>query len=117
MGSHFTHKDVQYAFRKCCNEFCKRLNPDLQFWYHTSDHDRFYEGMRPEFSEGQGSSSRNPRNQRVREFEQPAGILGSRRATLPQPGARSTRMMFHNIPTELPPLHRTVTTEHSYSKT
>ncbi len=53
VGSHFTHKDVQYAFRKCCNEFCKRLNADLQFWYHTSDHDRFYEGMRPEFSEGE----------------------------------------------------------------
>ena len=118
VGSHFTLKDVQFAFRKCCNEFCKLLSPDLSFWYYTSSHDRFYDGMRPEFSETQGRSrsSRNPRNQRVREYEQPAGVLMSRRATLPQPGARSTRMTYHNLPRELPPLQHTLLTEHSYSK-
>lgn len=108
VGIHFTYKDVQFAFRKCCNEFCKRLNPELPFFYHTSSHDRFYEGMRPEFSEEQGSSTRNPRNQRVREYEQPAAMLRSRRATLPQPGARSTRMTFHNLPLEPPPPQHTV---------
>ena len=116
VGKHFTYKDVQFAYRKCCNELCKRLNPQLPFYYHTSSHDRFYEGMRPEFDTEHGTSRHNPRKQRVRRYEQPANILISRRATLPQPGARSTRMSFHNLPTELPPPQHSISFEHSYSR-
>ena len=29
VGKHFTHKDVQFVWRKVCIEFSKRLSPDL----------------------------------------------------------------------------------------
>ena len=31
VGKHFTYKDVQFAWRKGCIEFGKRLNPELPF--------------------------------------------------------------------------------------
>ena len=116
VGKHFTYKDVQYAWRKCCIEFTKRLNPDLPYFYHTSSHDRFFEGMRPEFDKKQ-ASKQNPRNQRPRRYECPSSTGG--RVALPTPGARSIRMTFHNVPIEIPPLPSAPyqpSTEHSYSK-
>ena len=49
-------------------EFSKRLDPSLPFFYHTSSHDRFYEGERPSFDVS-AKSKRNPRNQRIRSVE------------------------------------------------
>ena len=49
IGKDFTVKMVQYEWRKLCNEFTKRMDPELPFYYHTSHHDRFYEGPRPSF--------------------------------------------------------------------
>ena len=37
-------------WRKICIEFDKRLDPQLPFYYYTSDHDRYYEGERPSFN-------------------------------------------------------------------
>ena len=101
VGGDFTLKNVQYEWRKACNEFTKRQDPDLPFYYFTSSHDRFYEGPRPSFDVPQ-ASKQNPRHQRARRSEQ-LGTLVSGRASLPVAGARSTRMTFHNIPVELPP--------------
>lgn len=117
VGKHFTYKDVQFVWRKACIEFSKRLNHDLLFYY-TSSHDRFYEGMRPEFSLKDQLSKHNPRNQRVRRYEQPSSIVMGR-ASLPTPGARSIRLSFHNVPIEQPPPPTNPynpTLEHSYSK-
>ena len=104
VGKHFTVREAQYGWRKACIEFGKRLDPELPFYYHTSSHDRFYEGSRPDFDSVQPShsSKRNPRHQRVRRREQP-GHLATGRATYAVPGERSTRTKFHNVPLELPP--------------
>ena len=118
IGSHFTVRDVQFGWRKLCNEFAKRLDKELPFYYYTSRHERFYEGERPGFDVYQKSRS-NPRHQEVRWREQP-GNLVSGRATLVQSGAKSIRRQFHNIPVALPPppaiSSQRHTTEHSYAK-
>ena len=104
VGKHFTVREAQYGWRKACIEFGKRLDPELPFFYHTSSHDRFYEGSRPDFDKVDDvhTSKRNPKQQRIRRREQP-GHLAAGRATYAVPGARSTRAMFHNVPLELPP--------------
>ena len=92
IGNHFTVKDIQFAWRKLCNEFTKRLDKELPFYYYTSRHERFFEGERPGFDIFQEPKS-NPRHQRVRRREQP-GNLVSGRATLVQSGAKSIRRQF-----------------------
>ena len=99
IGKHFTLRQVRYAWRKICVEFSKRLDPDLRYYYFTSSHDRFFEGERPGFDE---PPTKRQSSGRSRRREQP-GHLMIGRATLPQPGSRSTRMTFHNLPLELPP--------------
>lgn len=111
-GKHFTLRQVKYTWRKACIEFAKRLDPDLGFYYFTSSHDRFYEGERPHFDK---KTTKKVRSARVRRREQPANLIIGR-ATLPQPGSRSTRMTFHNLPLELPPPPGTSShlSDHSY---
>ena len=112
-GKHFTLREAKYTWRKVCIEFSKRLDPDIGFYYLTSSHDRFYEGERPHFDE----KPRSQRSKRVRRREQPANLVYGR-ATLPTPGSHSTRMKFHNLPLELPPVPNAKAQhlhEHSYS--
>lgn len=114
-GNHFTVKEVRVCWRKLCNEFSKRLNRDLPFYYYTSKHERFYEGDRPSFDIFR-KAKRKPCQQRVRSREQP-GYLAPGRATMVTAGVQSIRRKFHNLPVELPPppLGTTHTDEHSYA--
>ena len=116
VGNHFTLQSVKYNWQKVCNEFRKRLSPTLPFYYHTSTHDRFYEGDRPLFDKIRGSSKRNPRMQRLRAFEQLSHVQGQ--VTLPTPGSRSTRNTYHNKPIDQPPppTQLNALSEHNYSR-
>lgn len=108
-GKHFTLREAKYTWRKVCLEFAKRLDPDIGFFYFTASHDRFYEGERPHFDT-------KAKSRRVRRREQPSNLMFGR-ATLPVPSTRSTRMEFHNLPLELPPIPDTGNQhlyEHSY---
>ena len=98
-GKHFTVRIARYNWRKVCLELSKRLNPDLGYYYHTSEHDRFYEGERPTFDD---PAKKTMKHKRVRRREQLSELVFGR-VTLPTPGARSIRMKFHNLPVELPP--------------
>ncbi len=93
----------------------KRLDPSLPFYYHTSTHDRFYEGDRPSFDEKRGMSKGNPRAQRLRAVEQLSHMQG--RVTLPAPGSRSIRSTYHNKPVDQPPPPSQVNplSEHNYA--
>jgi len=116
VGKHFTLKEVKFGWRKACVEFAKQLDPDLKFYYHTSSHDRFYEGPMPDFSQFQWPK-RNPRHQHVRRREQPSSLMTGR-ASLVTPSARSIRMTYHNVRLELPPPPGSVQqhlSEHSYA--
>ncbi len=97
VGNHFTLQCVKYNWRKVCNEFMKRLDPSLPFYYHTSTHDRFYEGA-----------------QRLHAVEQMSRMQG--RVTLPAPGPRSIRSTYHNKPIDHPPPPSGVNplSEHNY---
>ena len=109
LGKHFTLKQVKFEWRKVCNEFQKRTDPELPYYYYTSNHDRFYEGQRPSFNEPSKAKKRKhrvPRRERL--------LFVSGRASLPQRGSGSVRSRFHNVPLELPPLAPTHLSEHSY---
>jgi len=47
----FTTKQVKFGIQKVCNEFIKRLDPDLPFFYNTSSHTSFNEGPLPHFND------------------------------------------------------------------
>lgn len=98
-----------------CLEFLKRMDPELPFYYHTSSHQRFYEGEMPEFSkmpEKPKKAKRAPRRELI--------AFSGRRATLPVHGSVSLRAEFHNVPLNLPPLPDAdsttiVAAEHAYA--
>ena len=83
IGNHFTVKDVRFAWRKICKEFAKRLDKNLPYYYHTSTHERFFEGDRPTYDVFQ-KPKRNPRHQRVRRREQPGNLAPGRAPILPR---------------------------------
>lgn len=101
-----------------CFEFVKRMDPELPFYYHTSAHQRFYEGDMPHFSEVPKKArkvKRAPRRELV-------GATVGRRVSFPVRGSLSVRADFHNLPVSLPPLPDAsittrVATEHAYSST
>ena len=78
-------------------EFMKRMNPDLPFYYYTSAHTRFYEGVMPDFSVP-GSKPRKLRRAPQRELLGPGG-----RVIMAVRGTGSIRATFHNVPVDLPP--------------
>ena len=86
VGTNFTLKQVNFAWRKVCIEFQKRMDPSLPFYYFTSSHDRFYEGPRPSFNE----PTKKKKSKRVPKGEQIASFT-SGRATLPVRGSLSVR--------------------------
>ena len=88
-----------FGWRKACEELTKRLDPELKFYYHTSTHQRFYEGERPDFSKPATRPRHEPRAPRR---ELISGNVGGR-TVLAQRGAASIRTQFHNVPVELPP--------------
>ena len=98
-GKHFMLREARYTWRKVCIEFAKRLDPDLGFYYFTSSHDRFMEGERPDFDH---KSTRKSSNVRPRRRERPSNLIYGL-ATFPQPGAKSVRVTYHNLPIDAPP--------------
>ena len=118
VGNHFTCKAVMVKMRKTCNEFSKRIDKDLPFYYYTSTNERFHEGERPDFNKF-AKPTKNPRHQRVRAREQPANLAVGR-ATYIQTGSKSIRRKFHNVEIELPPPPESssqvnIQAEHSYA--
>ena len=100
IGLNFTLKQVQFAWRKVCLEFQKRISIDLPFYYFTSAHDRFYEGPRPSFNQAcdKQKSRRLPRGEQIN-----TASLASGRATLPVRGTLTVRPRFHKHPVDIPP--------------
>ena len=79
IGSNFNVKQVKFGIRKVYAEFMKRLDPDLPFYYYTSDHKPYYEGPLPEFNQ---PSTVKPKAKRVPRREQPTAFA-PRRAKMP----------------------------------
>ena len=80
-----------------CHEFLKRSDLDLPFYYHTSAHNRFYEGMMPSFDI---KSTRKSREKWIPRYE----VLGANeKVSIAVHGNSSLRAKFHNVPVEFPP--------------
>lgn len=113
VGTSFTLK--QFAWRKVCLEFQKRINADLPYYYFTSAHDRFYEGPRPSFNDPSTKKrkSRLPRGEQVH-----AASFASGRASFPVRGTLTTRPKFHKHPVSVPPPSSmpSYVAEHSYAQ-
>lgn len=93
-------------------EFVKRMDPKLPFYYHTSSKCRFYEGLMPDFS----VKPAKKKTKRLPKFE----MLGdnSSRVTMSVRGETSIHTKFHNAPLSLPlppGTSNTILYEHSYA--
>ena len=113
VGRDFSLKTVQHAWKRCCLEFTKRVDPELPFYYYVSAHGRFFEAPRPTFDV---PSCRPPRPRRVRRSEMLVGQAPGR-TTLPVPGSRSVRLTYHSLPVNMPPPPhaQSYVSDHSYS--
>ena len=87
------------------------MDPDLPFYYHTSTHTRFYEGVMPAFD---AKPSKKSQEKRIPRYE----LLGTNdRVTMAVRGASSVRTNFYNAPLEFPPppgIRNLFIYEHSY---
>ena len=103
---------VLFGWRKVTYEFVKRMDPDLPFYYHTSTHNRFYEGEMPDFNT---KPKKTPQSRRTPRYE----LLGAdNRVTFAVRNSGSIRAMFHNAPVELPPppgTYNQLHHEHTYA--
>ena len=103
---------VFYGWSKVTHKFLERMDPDLPFYYHTSTHTRFYEGVIPTFDT---TPSKRPQKKHIRRYE----LLGTNnRVTMAVRGASSLKTQFHNVPLELPPppgIRNLFIFEYSYS--
>ena len=100
IGSNFNAKQVKFGMHKVYAEFTKRLDPDLPFYYYTSDQKQYYEGPLLEFNQ---PSTVKPKAKTVPRREQPTAFA-PHHATMPVRGSLSICPKFHNLPLELPPL-------------
>ena len=102
-----------FGWRKACEELIKRVDPELPYFYHTSSHQRFFEGDRPDFS----MAADKPQKEHIYRRELLSGKIGGR-VSMAQHKATSIRTKYHNVPVELlpPPSMPVHVTDHAYSK-
>ena len=98
--SNSTNKDAQ---AKILNEFSKRIDPDLKFYYWTGAKHRYNEFDLPSFNRPtkEGAIERLDKVRLSRRGD--PGIFVANRASLPQKGQLTARAQFHRAPVELPP--------------
>jgi len=101
LGSSFRLTTVMQEWRKICVEFDKRLDPQLPFYYYTSDHDRYYEGDRPSFNKPSGQPSRLETLRPARRELTSTFVSG--RVSLVVKDSLPIRRQFHKLPSALPP--------------
>ncbi|XP_070533891.1 uncharacterized protein [Ptychodera flava] len=101
-GRIFDHKTFKDNTRKICNEFSKRLDADLPFYYWTGTEDRYTIGELPSFNEPSRQGIERLDRMRIERRADP-GVFHANRASLPRRGALSVRAEFHSLPELLPP--------------
>jgi len=102
---------VYFGWRKVTEEFIKRMDPELPYYYHTTKHSRYYEGLMPDFTVKPNKLKKT----KLPRYE----LLGSNeRISFSVRGDTSIRAKFHKVPVNLPPLPSTLNPcilEHSYA--
>ena len=102
---------VYFGWRKVTEEFVKRMDPELPYYYHTTKHGWYYEDLMPDFS----VKPNKVKKTKLPRYE----LLGSNeRISFSVRGDTSIRAKFHNVPVNLPPPPNTLNPcihEHSYA--
>ena len=101
LGLYYDIKAIQQRWRVLCNEFGKGIDPDLPFYYYTSDKHRYRITDLPSFdtppSDGRSRLDflRPPRREDIGQV-----VLG--RAAMPVRGTRTIRQQYRSNPATLP---------------
>ena len=101
LGQNYDLKAIQSRWRVICNEFAKKLDTDLPFYYYTSDKNRYRIEDLPSF-DNPTADGRSRLDFLRPSRREDIGQMVVGRATMPVRGARTVRQMFHNIPAALP---------------
>ena len=104
LGPIFDIKQFYSEQPKILNEFKKRIDSDLGFFYWTGAKTRYNDSELPSFNEpsGPGLVERLDKVQLSRRGD--PGVFVGNRASLPQKGQLTVRAKFHRAPIALPPL-------------
>lgn len=103
LGMAFDLKQFYSESTKILNEFKKRIDPNLAFFYWTGMKDRYRDFELPSFNKptGPGIVERLDKVRVSRRGD--PGVFVANRASLPQRGQLTVRAKFHKAPVELPP--------------
>lgn len=103
LGEIFDVKQFRDAQPKILNEFRKRIDPQLKFYYWTGANERYREFELPSFNQptGEGIAERLDRINISRRGD--PGVFVANRASLPQRGQLTVRAQLHRAPVGLPP--------------
>lgn len=102
LGDVFDHKQFLEQQPKILNEFNKKIDPELPFYYWTGHRHRFSTAPLPSFNEPSGTTERLDRVVLSRRSD--PGVFVANRASLPQRNSLTVRASFHKAPEQLPPL-------------
>lgn len=112
LGEIFDVKQFLDAQPKILNEFKKRIDPELKFYYWTGAKDRYTDFDLPSFNQPSTGDHRERLDKVVLSRRGDPGVFVANRASLPQRGNRASlpqrgqqtaRAKFHRDPVNLPP--------------
>ena len=102
LGPIFDHKAFLAELPKILNEFQKRIDHELPFFYWTAIHERYRTGVLPSFNKPSASGVERL-DHTVPSRRADPGVFVANRASAPQPGSKTIRATFHAAPQVLPP--------------
>lgn len=104
LGPIFDIKQFNSQQPKILNEFRKRIDGDLGFFYWTGAKTRYNDAELPSFNEPSGPGVKERLDQVQVSRRGDPGVFVANRASLPQRGQLTARAQFHRAPVALPPL-------------
>ena len=104
-GLVFDLKQFYLESTKLLNEFSKRIDPNLAYYYWTGAKERYRDFSLPSFNEpSRGNVLERLDRVKLSRRGDP-GVFVANRASLPQRGQLTARAKFHKAPVALPPSH------------
>jgi hypothetical protein len=102
-GPIFDHKTLLDQMPKVFNEFTKRMDPELPFYYWTSYKERYHSVPLQHFNEPSIDGKERLDKVNISRRADP-GVFVANRAQLPQKNSLTVRATFHRVPESLPEL-------------
>lgn len=103
LGPIFDLKQFYDQLPKIINEFAKRVDPELPFYYWTGHNARYRDIALPSFNVPSGHGAVERLDRVILSRRGDPGVFVANRASLPQRGKLTVRATFHRAPVALPP--------------